>query len=180
MSPLPPQVFGAIVDRLPIAVFVFRRGRLAYVNSVAEKLVKRLRASYRIELEVMLRDHLAAVSERREMAASRDGGEHGAAVALLTATSGEPFYIHVMLVGTNDDDVAITVRGVGSALDGVRGRYGLSEREAQVAELVLHGYRNGEIAAALGIAPATTKKHLSHIFDKTGVDSRSQLMIRLS
>ena len=65
MSPLPPQVFGAIVDCLPIAVFVFRRGRLAYANSVAEKLVKRLRASYRIELEVMLRDHLAAMSSCR-------------------------------------------------------------------------------------------------------------------
>jgi two-component system, NarL family, response regulator LiaR len=50
----------------------------------------------------------------------------------------------------------------------------------QIIELVLHGYRNRDIAATLGITPATTKKHLSRVFDKVGVDSRAQLASRLA
>ena len=34
-------------------------------------------------------------------------------------------------------------------------------------------------AQALGITLTTAKKHLGRIFDKVGVDSRSQLMARL-
>jgi len=45
---------------------------------------------------------------------------------------------------------------------------------------VLRGYRNPDIAAALGIASSTTKRHLTRIFDKIGVDSRTQLIGRLA
>jgi len=49
-----------------------------------------------------------------------------------------------------------------------------------VAELVLRGYGNSFIASTLGITPATTKRHLTRIFDKIGVDSRTQLVSRLA
>jgi DNA-binding NarL/FixJ family response regulator len=49
-----------------------------------------------------------------------------------------------------------------------------------VAELVLRGYPNPVIASTLGIASATTKRHLTRIFDKIGVDSRTQLVSRLA
>jgi ATP/maltotriose-dependent transcriptional regulator MalT len=61
-----------------------------------------------------------------------------------------------------------------------RQRYGLSEREGQVLELVLRGYSNRDVATTLRIAPATAKKHLTRIFDKLGVDSRAQLISRLA
>ena len=35
-------------------------------------------------------------------------------------------------------------------------------------------------ATTLGITPATTKKHLSRIFEKVGVDSRAQLASKLA
>ena len=44
---------------------------------------------------------------------------------------------------------------------------------------MLRGYRNSHIASTLGITPATTKKHLSRIFEKVGVDSRAQLTSKL-
>ena len=182
MSALPPDVLGAVVDRLTIAVFVFRRHRLVYSNLAAQGLADRLRASHRIELEVMLRDHLGAVVvEPSELSAPDvDAAGGQPVVTLVTATNGEPFYVHVIPICGNQGDVAVSVRGLGAEIEAFRRRYGLSAREAQVAELVLFGYRNLDIAAALGITAATTKKHLTRIFDKVGVDTRSQLQVRLA
>jgi DNA-binding NarL/FixJ family response regulator len=175
---LPADVLGQIVDRLAMAVFVFRSNRVVYTNAAANHLTERLRASYRIELEVMLRDHVAAVLEQHDGEDAR--GARDPIVTLLTATYGEPFYVYVTPLGTASGDVAVSVRGLGAEIDAFRRRYRLSAREAQVAELVLHGYKNTDIAAALGITPATTKKHLTKIFDKVGVDTRSQLQTRLA
>jgi DNA-binding CsgD family transcriptional regulator len=49
---------------------------------------------------------------------------------------------------------------------------GLTARELQVLLELEKGQRNVEIAAALGMRPRTVQKHLEHIFDKLGVDSR--------
>ncbi|WP_266233082.1 helix-turn-helix transcriptional regulator [Paraburkholderia sp. CNPSo 3076] len=59
------------------------------------------------------------------------------------------------------------------------GRYGLSKREAQVAELVCRGFSNGDVASSLHVSVATVKTHLLHIFDKAGVTSRTALVSRL-
>jgi DNA-binding NarL/FixJ family response regulator len=54
---------------------------------------------------------------------------------------------------------------------------GLSEREAEVAELVGRGASNADIARTLHVSEATVKTHLSHIYSKVGVTSRTQLAI---
>jgi DNA-binding CsgD family transcriptional regulator len=177
VATLSAEVLAAIVDGLAMAVLVFRRNRLIYANAAAKALVTRLRSSHHIELEVMLRDHVSAVLEHRDRDAP---GPRQPIVTLLTATDGEPFYVYVTPLGNTTADLAVSIRGLGADIDAFRRRYRLSAREAQVAELVLHGYRNTEIAATLGIAPATTKKHLTRIFDKVGVDTRSQLQTRLA
>lgn len=178
MESVPPDLFRVVVDSVSLAVFVFRRNRLVYSNGAAEGLGKRLRAKYHIELEVVLRDHLRAFSDQADRPKETD--DSTPTVTLLTATTGEPFQIHVMPLGRGLSEVAVSVRAIGAEIDAFRRRYKLSAREAQVAELVLHGYKNTDIAAALGIASATTKKHLTRIFDKVGVDTRSQLQTRLA
>ncbi len=57
--------------------------------------------------------------------------------------------------------------------------YGLSEREMQVAELVLRGLPTREIAAALALAAPTVQQHLKAVFDKTGVGSRRELVAQI-
>lgn len=163
--------FGAIVDGLRLAVFVFRDGRLVYQNPAATSLIARLRAEYRVDVRVMLREHLPGATDDLDPA-----------VTLLTAAHGEPLYVHVRPIGTGSDtpDVVITVRELGIERDAFARRYGLSRREAEVAELVMRGYRNPEIATALGIARTTTKRHLTRIFQKIGVDSRTRLISRLA
>ena len=57
--------------------------------------------------------------------------------------------------------------------------YGLTEREAQVAELVLRGLSTDEIAEGLSIAALTVQQHLKAVFDKTGVRSRRELVAQV-
>ena len=103
-------------------------------------------------------------------------------MTLLTEARGEPLYVHALPIGTarGNRRVAVSVRELGLEREAFARRYGLSPREAEVAELVLRGYSNPVIASTLGIAPTTTKRHLTRIFDKIGVDSRTQLVSRLA
>jgi DNA-binding NarL/FixJ family response regulator len=53
----------------------------------------------------------------------------------------------------------------------------LSDRETQVADLVAAGLTNREIAEQLFISERTVHSHLSHIFTKLDVTSRTQLAV---
>jgi LuxR family maltose regulon positive regulatory protein len=54
----------------------------------------------------------------------------------------------------------------------------LSERELEVLRLAAAGHSNREIAAQLVLSTGTVKSHLSHIFGKLNVDSRTQCIAR--
>ena len=56
---------------------------------------------------------------------------------------------------------------------------GLTEAERRVAELVAKGKTNREVAAALFLGERTVSSHLSHIYAKLGVRSRTELARRL-
>lgn len=51
----------------------------------------------------------------------------------------------------------------------------LTAREREVARLVAAGKTNGEIAGTMGIAQSTVKNHLSRIYDKLNVNTRTEL-----
>jgi two-component system, NarL family, response regulator YdfI len=50
----------------------------------------------------------------------------------------------------------------------------ISEKERIVLQAISRGYRSKEIAADMGISERTVKAHLTNIYNKLGVDSRSQ------
>lgn len=54
----------------------------------------------------------------------------------------------------------------------------LSERERQLLDLLARGLDNHQIAAHLGISEKTVRNHVSSIFDKLGVESRAQAIVR--
>ena len=51
--------------------------------------------------------------------------------------------------------------------------YGLTTREAQVLEWLAKGKTNRDIGEILGLSPRTVNKHLEHIYEKLGVETRS-------
>lgn len=54
---------------------------------------------------------------------------------------------------------------------------GLSQREAEVAELVSKGLSNKEVANQLFVTEKTVKFHLTNIYKKMAVKSRAQLIV---
>jgi len=57
--------------------------------------------------------------------------------------------------------------------------YGLTRRESEVLEWVSRGKTNWEIALILNISARTVQKHLEHIFQKLGVETRTAAAARV-
>jgi DNA-binding CsgD family transcriptional regulator len=57
--------------------------------------------------------------------------------------------------------------------------YGLTEREREVARLVVSGYSNPQVAGALFISITTVQDHLKKVFAKLEVASRHELTARM-
>jgi len=58
-----------------------------------------------------------------------------------------------------------------------RKTYGLTPRELEVVTCIVEGCSNKDIARQFAISEETVKRHLSNIFDKTGVSTRLELAL---
>ncbi len=56
------------------------------------------------------------------------------------------------------------------------GPHGLTQRELDVVKLVREGYTNQQIAGSLFVSVRTVETHLTHIFGKLGVSSRTAIL----
>ena len=54
----------------------------------------------------------------------------------------------------------------------------LTAREAELVELIAQGLDNAQAAARLGLSEKTVRNHITRIFDKLGVENRSQMIVR--
>lgn len=63
--------------------------------------------------------------------------------------------------------------GAARALNDSRRRYTLTPRERTILRLAAEGKANGDIAQTLGLADATIRNHISNIYAKLGVETRS-------
>lgn len=68
-----------------------------------------------------------------------------------------------MDTGTNLNDESIKIE--------------LTSRELEILRLLVKGYRNQQIAAELHISEACVRFHLKEIYSRTGIDSRTGLVV---
>lgn len=121
----------------------------------------------------VLSEHLSSEVMQRAFSAGADGyivtditpEELVAAVKTMAAGS---LYVDPRLVGL------ILRKQVGMAH---RDRNELSPRETDIVRLVAAGLTNREISARLGLSDKTVKNHISHVFAKLNVTTRTQVVI---
>ncbi len=82
----------------------------------------------------------------------------------------------VFAVGRAGDDGLAKKLGL-AASDHLDPRESLSVREREVYDLLVEGLTNRKIADRLFICPTTVKAHVHHVFDKTGIRSRTALAL---
>ncbi|MBI4956503.1 MAG: helix-turn-helix transcriptional regulator [Myxococcales bacterium] len=117
--------------------------------------------------------HLAAEPEarRRLLEASRCGGDERFRVTPLPTPGAPPWHFAVRRGET-------TVSATGAVVRAGRA-YGLTARQVDVLRLLVCGHTNAAISGELGISARTIEVHLSAMFAKAGVDSRSALVARV-
>jgi len=76
---------------------------------------------------------------------------------------------------TNDEDWLIVMREVSdtAVVEAMMQSFRLTLREAEVLYWVVKGKTNRDIGDILGSSPATVKKHLEHVYEKLGVETRT-------
>lgn len=62
------------------------------------------------------------------------------------------------------------------SLDAAEKQFGFSERETEILKLIAEGKSNSEVCDSLCISLSTVKKHVYNLFNKAGVNSRTQLI----
>ncbi len=77
--------------------------------------------------------------------------------------------------GDSSQELIITLReeNRGDLIQALSGAFGLTLREAEVLFWVVNGKTNREIGMILGSSRRTVDKHLEHVFEKLGVETRT-------
>jgi DNA-binding CsgD family transcriptional regulator len=160
--------YAGIVRGLRTPLLIFLGARVVYRNRAAERLTQWLRDTHGTELVLVLRDHLAQLTT----------GVPRETLSLVRMPRGNHLLIDV--TPTEDGYYAVGVRAPGLELPAIAAHYRLTPRELEVVQGVLRGHSNQTIAELMQVTPYTVKKHLTRVFDKVGVDSRTQLMSLMS
>jgi DNA-binding NarL/FixJ family response regulator len=132
--------------------------RVSWLNRAARALLGRLAPDARPDVDAPLPAPFAA------LARARDG-----APVLATVGGVE---IEAVPIGEPGPSTVLSLR---AAARGVPARPGpaLTAREAEVLTWVARGKTNRDIADILGMSPRTVNKHLEHVFEKLGVETRT-------
>lgn len=120
-----------------------------------------------------------SVAGRALRIAENPGESTDAALARVQSQAGEWIVLHgAAMVSENARRVAVIIEPAHPARIAsiLMSAYGLTQREQEITRLVLQGYSTTEISHTLFISPQTVQQHLKHIFLKTNVRSRRELV----
>ncbi len=124
----------------------------------------------------------AAVLSVAQAALNQPGGhDHVAGARVRSERRGWVMVHGQALTGHGERRIAVTIQPAGPdrITPLLMAAYGLTEREEEVTRHILQGASTAQIAKALRISPYTVQEHLRHIFEKTSVRGRPELMSRI-
>ena len=75
--------------------------------------------------------------------------------------------------------IVLTESSNGAAVEALSLQFRLTAREAEVLYWVAQGKTNRDIGDILGTRPKTITKHLEHVFEKLGVETRTAAAARV-
>jgi DNA-binding CsgD family transcriptional regulator len=187
------STFAATLDALAAGVFLVGADlRLVYHNPAAGSLIRpggpldiaggRLRITADPAATASL-EAAIGVAARDESALGRKGMG-----VPLRGMDGNPLLIHVLPLKRGDIRPELEQRAIAALFvtpaanepqlpaDALALLYELTPAETRILLLVAGGMEQARVAETLGIAPATVKTHLQHVFDKTGCRRQADLV----
>ncbi|MBX3625423.1 MAG: response regulator transcription factor [Rhizobacter sp.] len=111
-----------------------------------------------------------------EQSALADEGREGQPLTVTrTVSQQQRQLVFSLQERTSDDDWLMVLREVSDAavVEALLQAFKLTMKEAEVLYWVVKGKTNRDIGDILGSSPATVKKHLEHVFEKLGVETRN-------
>ena len=134
----------------------------------------------------MVQSGRVAVRPPHESRASRKEGDTQALSGPWRSAFGTPYRLRTIRLPAGSveqgEAILVMVQRVGPTVPNARelmNRFGLTQREAEVAHRLALGHSDREIAAALGLSPHTIRHHAEAVFLKVGVSSRKALILHL-
>ena len=98
-------------------------------------------------------------------------------LAMLDAIG--PAFTNAMRQALSNEGADAIGIALSPALDRIGDAVGLTGREQDICACVLKGMSDKEIAAECGISFTTVRTHLKHIYEKSGISGRTQLIAKL-
>ena len=164
------DAFGhaTLVVRLP-------DGRVVWQTALARRLLDRLGPGAARQAPLALLEWLQRIVTSGLATTAGIGLPVGAPSLDCTDSEGQRlrFTLHE---SAGDDQWLLVLQGVddgAAALDALMRTWRLTPREAEVLLWVARGKTNRDIGDILGASPATVKKHLEHVYEKLGVETRN-------
>ena len=185
-------LYRDLLDRISTGVMIVSHGaKLVYANGAAEALLSegrnlKLRGG---QLESAYTAYAGGLRAALERACSEDDshiGNFGNGIP-LPSKEGATAVCYVLPLGTSDHrrslglgHAAVFLSAAGEnlppSLEILSALSGLTSHEARIALMIADGSTPADAAGKLGVSMNTMRTHLSHIFDKTGVNSQPALV----
>jgi DNA-binding CsgD family transcriptional regulator len=186
---------SSVLDVLSVGVvLVDELMALIHANPVAQAMLARKDPIKVTNGRVVVSDASPAISSAIEDAVAQAAGDE-AALGRRGGTgfptrglSQEPRIIHVLPLKRRESRpglfrrataalfIAPVDRPISLPFDAFAALYGLTPAEVRIVELIVAGRTQREIAKSLGLASATVKTHLLHVFEKTDVRRQVDLV----
>jgi DNA-binding CsgD family transcriptional regulator len=176
----PADLFHTIINHVhEFVIFVDENDRIHYANQATHTALDYPEgALYGMPAEQVIHEY-REVREAGE-ALIKKGNLHNGGVLTLLAAGGAKttarFY-HEPVIDRFGDRRGLLM--VGSILQGqteILEEYAITDQERRIVFMLSQGFTLRRIAGHLGISPGTVKNHVYHIYQKTGVQSRVELV----